>query len=309
MHMAMEDTTPVLGSRRRLVPLPNRHAGPGAGVVIAGRYRLHSLISRGGMGTVWQAYDEVLGRWVAAKQYDVTAAHTDLPRPLALAQREGRIAGRFSLPGVVRVFDLAVHHDCPWLVMELLSGWSLATEIAGRGRLPADRTTTIAGALLAVLERLHGDGVVHRDIKPANVQLTADDDVVLLDFGIAIDRRRGPAERMAVPAGSPAFVAPEVLSGAPFSPATDLFALGVTLFCAVEGYLPFRGSAGPGPAAGALPAFRYAGALGTLVGGLLKLDPRARLTVAEAYACWLEADAAAATGDDAMTRVIDNGVV
>ena len=126
---------------------------------------------------------------------------------------------------------------------------------------------------------------------PPNVQLTAADDVVLLDFGIAIDRGRGPAERLAFPAGSPAFVAPEVFAGAPDSPATDLFALGVTLFCAVEGHLPFPGSAWPEPAAGAPPAFRYAGALGTLIGGLLKLDPRARLTAAEAFACWLDAAA------------------
>lgn len=291
MHKVVEDTVPVPGSRHRLVPMPVRNADLAAGAVIAGRYRLHSRISRGGMGTVWQAYDEVLGRWVAAKQYDVAAQYTDLPRPLALAQREGRIAGRFSMHGVVRIFDLAVHHDCPWLVMELLSGRSLATEITGRGRLSAGRTTTIAGALLTVLEALHGDGVVHRDIKPANVQLTAADEVVLLDFGIAVDRYRGPAERIAFPAGSPAFVAPEIFAGAPFSPATDLFALGVTLFCAVEGYLPFQGSAWPEPAAEALPAFRHAGALGTLIGGLLKVDPRARLTEAEAFACWLDAAA------------------
>src|ERR1700712_3922991 len=134
MRKAGEETVPVPGSRRRLVPLPARTTDPAAGAVIAGRYRLHSRISRGGMGTVWQAYDEVLGRWVAAQQYDVAAQHSDLPRPLALAQREGRIAGRFSMHGIVRIFDLAVHQDCPWLVMELLSGWSLAAEIAGRGR-------------------------------------------------------------------------------------------------------------------------------------------------------------------------------
>jgi serine/threonine protein kinase len=291
MRKFVEETVPVPDSRRRPMPPRARPADPAAGAVIAGRYRLHSRISRGGMGTVWQAYDEILGRWVAAKQYDVAAQHTDLPRPLALAQREGRIAGRFSMHGVVRIFDLAMHHDCPWLVMELLSGWSLATEIAARGRLPAGRTTTIAGALLTVLDALHGDGVVHRDIKPANVQLTAADDVVLLDFGIAVDRCRGPAERMAFPAGSPSFVAPEVFTGAPFGPATDLFALGVTLFCAVEGYLPFQSSAWPEPPAEALPAFRYAGALSTLIDGLLKLNPRARLTAAEAHACWLDAAA------------------
>lgn len=288
MHKLVENTVPVPGSRRRSAPLPARDAPPATGTVIAGRYRLHSRISRGGMGTVWQAYDEVLGRWVAAKQYDVAARHADLPRPLALAQREGRIAGRFNMHGVVRIFDLAVHRSCPWLVMELLSGWSLAAEIAGRGRLPAARTTTIAGALLTVLEALHADGVVHRDIKPANVQLTTTDDVVLLDFGIAVDRFRGPAERIAFPAGSPAFVAPEVFAGAPFSPATDLFALGVTLFCAVEGHLPFQGSVWTEEP----PAFEYAGALSTLIGGLLKVDPHTRLTAAEAYACWLDATAA-----------------
>ena len=139
-------------------------------------------------------FDQILGRWVAVKQYDIASQYPDLPEPLALAQREGRIAGGFGLQGVVRVFDLAMHDGCPWLVVELLSGWSLAAEITCRGRLQVERTARIAGALLTVLEALHADGVIHRDVKPANIL---------------------------------------------FSPATDLFALGVTLFCTAEGYLPY----------------------------------------------------------------------
>jgi serine/threonine protein kinase len=288
MQEMLDDT--VRWSSDRIGPAPSPPpdvAVPGVGVVVAGRYRLHSRIARGGMGTVWQAYDEVLMRWVAAKQYDTTSPVADLPRPLKMAQREGRIAGGFSMPGIVRIFDLAVHDGCPWLVMELLSGWSLATEIVGRGRLPIRRTAKIAAALLTVLDALHADGVIHRDVKPSNVQLTATDQVVLLDFGISIDHFRDGPERMAFAAGSPAFVAPEVFGGAQFSPATDLFALGVTLFCAAEGYLPFADFC-PASATEPLPVLRNAGMLGTLIAGLLKSDPRARLTTAEAYACLVD---------------------
>jgi eukaryotic-like serine/threonine-protein kinase len=246
--------------------------------LVAGRYRLRSLLGRGGMGSVWLAEDELLGRLVALKHVERGG------RARALA--EARAAASVGHPGVVRVLDLVRDGGEPWIVLEALTGRTLADVLATDGPLPVAEVRRIGLRLLDALEAVHRAGVVHRDLKPGNVQLTHDGRVVLIDFGIAYC----PAYDEGPPddgfAGSPAYVSPEQLHGARPEPASDLFTLGATLYAAVEGRSPFdRGDlfatmlavteADPAP-------FRLAGPLRPVIEGLLTACPDRRFTVAQA---------------------------
>ncbi|GID29409.1 serine/threonine-protein kinase [Paractinoplanes brasiliensis] len=241
------------------------------GQTVGGRYRLESVLGRGGMATVWLAEDQLLGRWVALKRGNGETLN------------EARAAARLSHPGVVRVLDLVADGDRPWIVLEALSGRTLADAIRELGPLPVDRVRRIGLCLLDVLEAVHAAGLVHRDVKPGNVQLCADGRVVLFDFGIALF----PGHTAEAPdgffQGSPAFVSPEQLHGAALEPSTDLFSLGATLYAAVEGRSPFdRGDlfATVLAVSEATPApFRHAGPLQPVIEGLLRVDPGERWTV------------------------------
>ena len=162
--------------------------------LVAGRYRLRSLLGRGGMGRVWLADDELLNREVALKQV--------LDGESAVA--EARAMARIDHPCVVRVQDLVEDGGEPWIVMERLSGRTVASALA-EAPLPVATVTRIGLRLLAALDAVHRAGLVHRDVKPANVHLCDDGRVVLTDFGIAsalddesrASRRSAPATRSA----------------------------------------------------------------------------------------------------------------
>ena len=243
--------------------------------LVAGRYRLRSLLGRGGMGRVWLADDEVLGRGVAVKQ--VLTQGT--------AASEARALARVDHPGVVGVHDFVEDTGCQYIVMELLTGRSLCGAMAGQ-RLPVAEVARIGLLLLDALAAVHAAGLVHGDVKPANVQICADGRVVLTDFGIAVaadDQDTMAAEGMA---GSPAYISPERARGDRIGPESDLFSLGATLYAAVEGRPPF-GSGDPFHTLCAvvheLPApFVHAGPLRPVVDGLLAKTPEVRLTVAQA---------------------------
>jgi len=270
------------------------------GRTVGGRYRLRSQLGRGGMGTVWLADDELLGRPVAIKQVTFEVGRTARARALD----EARAGASVNSPGTVRILDLVRDGEQPWIVMEALSGRTLAATVKRDGPLPVERVRQIGLRLLDALEAVHRAGIVHRDVKPANIQLGADGRVVLIDFGIAWSPTAtaeelddgfeggGPAwESSAVFEGSPAFVSPEQLHGAPPEPESDLFSLGATLFAAVEGRSPFdRGDlfatvlavteATPTP-------FRNAGPLAPVITGLLEADPARRWTIEQARAALL----------------------
>lgn len=245
--------------------------------LVAGRYRLRSLLGRGGMGRVWLADDEVLGRRVAVKQVltEGTAAF------------EARALARIDHPGVVGVHDFVEDTGCQYIVMELLTGRSLCgvLDLSG-GRLPVAAVARIGRVLLDALAAVHAAGLVHGDVKPANVHICDDDRVVLTDFGIATaadDEDTMPTEGMA---GSPAYISPERARGDRIGPEADLFSLGATLYAAVEGRPPF-GSGDPFHTLCAvvheLPApFAHAGPLRPLIDGLLAKTPEVRLTPAQA---------------------------
>ena len=275
----------------------DRQAIVGPGRLVGGRYRLGALLGRGGMGRVWYAEDEVLRRPVALKQVVLSGLASDDARASAL--NEARAAARLVHIGAVSVHDLVEDPDgSPWIVMELLSGRTLAEALDAAGPLPIAEVTRIGRHLLDVLEAVHQAGLIHRDVKPANVFLCDDGRVVLTDFGIAQavdDESTLSAEGLA---GSPAYMSPERARGEEIGPSFDLFSLGATLFAAVEGRSPFgKGDPfstlvavvedSPGP-------FLHAGPLRPVIEGLLTKKPKSRLTAAQARLVMLPKDPAVA---------------
>ncbi|MFJ3636404.1 serine/threonine-protein kinase [Streptomyces sp. NPDC090112] len=256
--------------------------------VVSGRYRLLEPIGRGGMGVVWRARDEVLAREVAVKEVRAPAGlqPAELERMYRRLEREAWAAARVSHRGAVTVYDVAADGGRPWIVMELVRGLSLADVLEAEGPMPPQRAAHIGEQVLAALRSAHGSGVLHRDVKPANVLIANDGRVVLTDFGIAGLEGSSAITMTGEVVGSPEFLAPERALGRDPGPASDLWSLGVLLYTAVEGRPPFRG-AGPLETLRAVvdeepPAPRRAGPLEPVLEGLLRKDPAARLSAAEA---------------------------
>jgi serine/threonine protein kinase len=253
----------------------------GPGCLVAGRYRLRALLGRGGMGRVWLAEDELLRRRVALKQVILPGHASEHVRASALA--EARAAARLDHRNVVKAHDVVEDYGDQWIVMELLSGRTLADALAADGPLPTAEVRRIALELIDALRAVHRAGLVHSDVKPANVQVCDDGRVVLMDFGIAgaiDDQETLSSEAMA---GSPAYMSPERARGDAVGPASDLFSLGATLFAAVEGRSPF-GAGDPFSTLVAVvearpAAFVNAGPLRPIIEGLLAKKPADRLTV------------------------------
>ncbi|MFG3018192.1 serine/threonine-protein kinase [Streptomyces sp. NPDC048254] len=212
------------------------------GLLIAGRYRLADTIGSGGMGRVWRAHDEVLHRAVAIKE--LTAAlyvsEGDQAILLARTRAEARAAARINHSAVVTVHDVLEHDGRPWIVMELVEGHSLADEVKERGRVEPREAARIGLWVLRALRAAHSAGVLHRDVKPGNVLIGRDGRVLLTDFGIAQIEGDTTITRTGEVVGSVDYLAPERVRGHDPGPSSDLWALGATLYTAVEGRSPFR---------------------------------------------------------------------
>ena len=219
--------------------------GTGSHRVVAGRYALADAVGRGGMGVVWQAYDDRLHRKVAVKELLYPAGVTDDERDRLRSRtlREARAVAAVEHPNAVRVFDIVTHDDQPWIVMEYVDGETLTEIIRERGPLPPNEASRIGLSLLGALEAAHSSGVLHRDVKPSNVIVRADGHVSLTDFGIAtVDSEpESAATTTGVLVGSPAYIAPERARGAEPTPAADIWSLGATLWTVIEGRPPFDG--------------------------------------------------------------------
>ena len=211
------------------------------GTLLADRYEVGPLLGRGGMAEVYAGTDRRLHRPVAIKLLTPeTAARADVRTRF---EAEARAAASLSHPGAVAVYDTGEHDGFPYIVMERLPGETLADRIAA-GTVGAAWLATIADEVLAALGAAHAAGLVHRDVKPANILLTADGRAKVADFGIAKSfEAAGGADLTGTGQllGTPAYLAPERLDGAPASPRSDLWSLGVVLYEALTGAKPFTG--------------------------------------------------------------------
>lgn len=210
--------------------------------VIAGRYRLEARLGRGGMGVVWRATDQLLGRQVAVKELvldtSLSAEESRLQRERTL--REARAIAQLRDPHIIVVHDVVEQDERPCIVMELIEGGSLAERISRSGPVDAAEAARMGIDLLGALRKAHGAGVLHRDLKPANVLLTAEGRVVLTDFGIAQVAGSTTLTENGSFVGSPEYTAPERMSGVRTGPESDLWSLGALLCTALSGESPFH---------------------------------------------------------------------
>jgi tRNA A-37 threonylcarbamoyl transferase component Bud32 len=212
------------------------------GRVIADRYTIGSLISQGGMGQVWKAYDERLGRPVAVKLLRPDRLHGDGAEELRRRfLREAQVTARVDHPGLVTVHDLGTDGEDLYLVMQYLDGADLADHLAEHDPYPWPWAVAVGAQLCAILTAVHAVPVVHRDLKPRNVVVRPDGAVTVLDLGIAsvLDSDTTRLTRTGAVVGSPAYMAPEQALGGAVGPRTDLYALGVVLHELIGGSVPF----------------------------------------------------------------------
>jgi tRNA A-37 threonylcarbamoyl transferase component Bud32 len=258
-----------------------------AGRLLAGRYRLVSVIGHGGMGAVWRARDEVLNRDVAVKEVVwpeyLDAAERETARRRAV--REAQLAARLSHPNVVGVYDILEEDGRPCIVMELVPFRSLRDAVAEDGPMSPAGAARVGLSVLAALRAVHGAGVLHRDVKPANILLGPEGRVVLADFGIAKAADSPALTVSGVLLGSPSYLAPERARGGRAGPAADLWALGASLYAAVEGRPPFERdgvlASLTAVVGDELEPAPHAGPLWPVIEGLLRKDQAARLDVDE----------------------------
>ncbi|WP_307805941.1 serine/threonine-protein kinase [Streptomyces chrestomyceticus] len=216
------------------------------GRLVAGRYRLVEEIGRGGMGTVWRAHDELLGRQVAVKRLHVSPEldADELARRNERTRREAQAAARINHPNVVSVHDVVDDGGLPCIVMEYVPSVTLGDVIKeamlSDSAVPPGEAARIGRGMITALRAAHSAGVLHRDVKPGNVLLGEDGRVVLTDFGIAVATGTSTLTKTGELVGSIDYLAPERVRGHTPGPAADLWALGATLYQAIEGRPPFR---------------------------------------------------------------------
>ncbi|CAM5355815.1 protein kinase domain-containing protein [Streptomyces narbonensis] len=216
------------------------------GRLLAERYRLGVVLGRGGMGTVWRAVDETLGRTVAVKElrFPTSIDDDEKRRLITRTLREAKAIARIRNNGAVTVYDVVDEDDRPWIVMELIEGKSLADAVREDGTLTPRRAAEVGLAILDVLRSAHREGILHRDVKPSNVLITGNGRVVLTDFGIAQVEGDPSITSTGMLVGAPSYISPERARGHKPGPAADLWSLGGLIYAAVEGSPPYdKGSA------------------------------------------------------------------
>lgn len=265
------------------------------GRLLAGRYRLGEVLGRGGMGTVWRARDEILGRTVAVKElrFPNSVDEDEKRRLITRTLREAKAIARIRNNGAVTVYDVVDEDDRPWIVMELVEGRSLADVVRDDGALTPYRAAEVGLAILDVLRAAHREGILHRDVKPSNVLISDDGRVVLTDFGIAQVEGDPSVTSTGMLVGAPSYIAPERARGHKPGPPADLWSLGGLLYAAVEGVPPYDKSTAIATLTAVmtepLERPKNAGALEQVIYGLLVKDPAGRLDDAGARALLNEA--------------------
>jgi serine/threonine protein kinase len=260
--------------------------------LVAGRYLLLRELGRGGMGVVWLAADEFLGRQVAVKELrpprGLTGEELDIHQRRAL--QEARSSARIHHPNAVTLYEAipaSEQDEAVYLIMEFVEGQTLAQLVTRQGPLPSPRVAAFGLQLLDVLEAAHALGIVHRDVKPGNILIAANDQVKLTDFGIAHTMGDPRLTRSGV-MGTQAYQAPERFESVSITPAVDMWSLGATLYYAADGRGPFdRNSTGATLRAivlDDLPAPRCEAHLAAVIAHMLQRDPAERATIDQARA-------------------------
>ncbi|MFE3399489.1 protein kinase, partial [Kitasatospora indigofera] len=216
----------------------------GGGTVLGGRYRLVERIGGGGMGSVWRAEDEVLGRQVAVK-----VLHRALFEEGTFAarfKREAQLLAALRHPGIVDVHDYGEGEEesgerAAFIVMELVEGRPLNEVLADGGPMGAERALGLLASALDALEAAHRRGIVHRDLKPSNLMLRGDDRLTVTDFGIARALASSRITASHTVLGTALYMAPEQAEGAATTPASDLYSIGVVCYELLTGEPPFLG--------------------------------------------------------------------
>jgi serine/threonine protein kinase len=221
-------------------PLPPSFSATGAvhpGQILGGRYALTTLLARGGMADVWQARDTVLERQVAVK-----ILHPHLAADEHFVGRfrsEAVAAARLHHPSIVSIFDTCSDDGTEAIVMELVHGHTLREELDTHGPMDPHIVVDLGADLGAALEAAHRAGLVHRDVKPANILLCDDQRVMITDFGIAKIRDEADRTQTGTMLGSVKYLSPEQVNGEPVDGRTDVYSLGVVLYEAATGQVPF----------------------------------------------------------------------
>ncbi|MGC7098854.1 serine/threonine-protein kinase [Amycolatopsis lurida] len=256
------------------------------GQLIAGHYRLVEHIGSGAMGVVWRAIDERLERSVAVKQILAQPGLSEAERinSRQRAMREAKNAARFQHPNAIVVFDIAQHDGDPCLIMEYLPSRSLAAVLAENPTLPLPQVARIGEQVAAALVAAHRAGIVHRDVKPGNILIDDSGTTKITDFGISRAAGDLTLTQTGLIGGTPAYLAPELARGADPSPGSDVFALGATLYHALEGVAPYGNSTNQlallyKAANGKVEPPRKSGAATELLMSMLQVEPEGRPTM------------------------------
>jgi eukaryotic-like serine/threonine-protein kinase len=252
---------------------------------IAGRYDVERPIGHGGMGTVWLCRDRRLGRHVAVKQIGTLPGET--APDLARAMREARSSAALNHPNVVSIYDVVEEEGDIWLVMEYVASRTLAQILVEEGPLSPECAAWIGTQIADGLAAAHAAGTIHRDVKPGNILVTEAKVAKISDFGIARVHGESQLTRVGLVVGTPAYFSPELARGEDPTPAADVWALGATLYAAVEGHPLYpdqrndvtllRTIASSPP-----PEPQQAGFLTEPIGRMLDPDPGARCSMMDA---------------------------
>ncbi|OUO33492.1 Stk1 family PASTA domain-containing Ser/Thr kinase [Olsenella sp. An290] len=208
------------------------------GMVLGGRYQVQDKIGTGGMATVFRGLDEVLGRTVAIKT--MLPQYAADPSFAARFKQEAQAAAALQSPYIVSVYDWGKDADTYYIVMEFLRGTDLKSGIRKHGALDCKKVAQIGSQIAQALSVAHKHDIIHRDIKPQNIMVQPDGNIKVMDFGIARAKNSHLTQDNSV-LGTAHYVSPEQTQGKPLGPTTDIYSLGIVMYEAATGQVPFQG--------------------------------------------------------------------